>query len=190
MRQQDYPESFLTKGEIEAEARERLRLYRKARKGKSGPEPKWRMFVTAGYLLLKKKKHRGTRLTEVDADVIRSYFGIQLDPKNINRWIHGPSYRSTIEWEAKEFSRWIGRPFCRAVSLVLAGLEGKPAPSRRELMRCFRVPGSKNCSAEELAQFQGMIDREAAEIAAKPNPNDPNLDPAHNDLIPNPTGGS
>jgi hypothetical protein len=166
------PDFFLTRPEIEAEARERLRFYRKARKGKSGPEPHWRMFIVAGYLSLKRIQGHGTRLTEADADVIFSHFGINPDPKGINRWIHGHAYRSTLEQEGKEFTRWIGGPFSTAVSMVIKGLEGKPAPTRRELLRRFRAPGGKNCSLEELSRYRGMIDQAAAEITAPPKPLD------------------
>jgi hypothetical protein len=113
------------------------------------------------------------------------------DLTKANKFARTKSAKAVVQWKEREFTRWVGGPFRKAVSMVLAGLEGKPAPTRRELLRYFRAPGNKNCSAEELAGFQGMIDRMAAEIATwRPNPNDPNLDPAVNELIPRDGQGS
>ncbi len=84
------------------------------------------------------------------------------------KFARGPGAKSVLQWKAKEFTRWLGGPFSTAVSMVIKGLEGKPAPTRRELLRRFRAPGEKNCSVEELSQYRGMIDQAAAEITAPP----------------------
>lgn len=107
------------------------------------------------------------------------------DLTRAHKFVRAQGSKDLREWKEREFTRWTGRAFSTAVSMVLAGLEGKPAPTQRELLRRFRPPGRKNCSAGDLARYRKMIDQMAAEISAwQPNPNDPNLDPANNDLIP------
>ncbi|MEN6560097.1 MAG: hypothetical protein ABFD52_04905 [Acidobacteriota bacterium] len=65
-------------------------------------------------------------------------------------------------------------PFMKAVYAVMAALENgpggrppKPMPSDRELMRIFRPPGKKNCTAAELARYRPVIKKLARELAAR-----------------------
>jgi len=159
-----------TENQIKAEIQALALASKSARRGKSGPPIGESLleFAAAWALIERMNPNRKIHSADVEGFLYgwdsSRWTGDEGRPE-LRRLMKSETWRRVLGLQKLQ-GHFLEGPFMHAVAIVLRGMEGGKKPTQRDLMRVFRVPGKKNCSAADLAQFQAAINGMAADIAS------------------------